>query len=185
MSRVNKIFHYYPVDIKQSYTGKNVKGFKFPADGIEYNEGTPADVENLQQFQLYFGVNEVISSIEDLLRVGTTKSNKIYRSLLKELIKDYNDMCIACLKLASSMCWVPVYGSNEKKTDGFQHKLTPEQAIDEVELAIKGFLFAVQSKIDLTFPAQLVKNIARLEIEKEIIELQEDTVGIKKTISKV
>lgn len=184
MSKNYKSFHYYPVDIKQSYTGKNVKGFKFPADGNEFDEGTPADVENLQQFQLYFGVNEVISSIEDLLRVGTTKSNKIYRSLLKELIEDYNAMCTACLKLASSMCWIPVYGSNERKTDGFQHKLTPERAIYEVEPAIKGLLLAVQTKMDLTFPTQLVKNIARLEIEKEIIELQEDTVGIKKTISK-
>ena len=40
-----KAFHYYPVDIKQAYTGKKVKGFKFPEDGHNYSERSPADVE--------------------------------------------------------------------------------------------------------------------------------------------
>ena len=179
-----KAFHYYPVDIKQSYTGKTVKGFKFPANGRDYDDRNAADVENLQQMQLYFGVNEVISSLEDILRTGTTKTNKIYKTLLNELIEDYNTMCIACLRLASSMCWVPVYGSDEKKTDGFTHKLTPERAVYEIEPAVKGLLLAVQTKMDLTFPTQLVKNIARLEIEKELIDLKETTGDIKKIVSR-
>ena len=82
------------------------------------------------------------------------------------------------------MCWVPVYGSDERKTDGYTHKLTPERAVYEIEPAVKGLLLAVQTKMDLTFPTQLVKNIARLEIEKEIIELKETTGDIKKIVSK-
>ena len=35
---------------------------------------------------------------------GTTKTNKIYKTLLDEFIEDYNAMSIACLRLASSMC---------------------------------------------------------------------------------
>ena len=179
-----KSFRYYPVDIKQSYIGKKVKGFKFPADGNDFDDTNAADVENLQQFQLYFGVNEVISSLEDLVRTGTTKTNKLYKTLLNELIEDYNAMCIACLRLASSMCWVPVFGPDEKKADGYTHKLTPERAIYEIEPAVKGLLLAVQTKMDLTFPTQLAKNIAGLEIEKELIELKETTGDIKKITSR-
>ena len=47
----HKIFHYFPVDVKNSYTGKTIKGFKFPANGTAYDEGNPADVENLQQMK--------------------------------------------------------------------------------------------------------------------------------------
>ena len=179
-----KSFHYYPVDIKQSYTGKKVKGFKFPADGSTYDDTNTADQENMQQFQLYFGVNEVISSLEDILRTGSTKTNKIYRTLLAELIEDYNTMCAACLRFASSMCWVPVFGPDERKTDGYTHKLTPERALYEIEPAVKGLLLAVQTKMDLTFPTQLVKNIARLEIEKEILDLKETTGDIKKIVNR-
>ena len=181
--KVTKTFHYYPVDIKQSYTGKNVKGFKFPAAN-NFNAANAADLENLQQFQLYFGVNEVIASLEDIQRTGTNKTNKMYRTLLNQLIEDYNTMCIACLTLASSMCWVPTFGPDEKPTGAFTHKLTPERAIYEIEPAVKGLLLAVQTKMDLTFPTQLVKNIARLEIEKELIEFKETTGNIKKAASK-
>jgi len=181
--KVPKAFHYYPVDIKQSYTGKNVKGFKFPAAN-NFNAANAADLENLQQFQLYFGVNEVIASLEDIQRTGTNKTNKMYRTLLNQLIEDYNTMCIACLTLASSMCWVPTFGPDEKPTGAFTHKLTPERAIYEIEPAVKGLLLAVQTKMDLTFPTQLVKNIARLEIEKELIEFKETTGNIKKAASK-
>ena len=80
----HKIFHYRSVDIKNSYTGKNVKGFKFPADGMEYKEDNPAGVENLQQMQIYFGVHIVIASLQDLMRVGTKKTNKLYEPLYKE-----------------------------------------------------------------------------------------------------
>ena len=60
----HKIFHYYPVDVKNSYTSVNVKGFKFPANGTAYDEGNPADVDNLQQMQIYFGVHTVITSLQ-------------------------------------------------------------------------------------------------------------------------
>ena len=40
---------------------------------------------------------------------------------------------------------------------------------------MKGLLFAIQRKMDLTFPLQIVKNVARLDIEKELIELEETT----------
>ena len=96
----HKIFHYHSVNIKNSYTGKNVKGFKFPSDNKE------ADEENLQQMQIYFGVNTVITSLQDLMRVGTKKTNNLYKPLYKELIEDYKKQCIAVLSLASSMCWV-------------------------------------------------------------------------------
>jgi len=49
----------------------------------------------------------------------------------------------------------------------------------EIEPAIKGLMLAVQRKMDLTFPAQLVKNVARLELEKELIDIEE-TTGAKK-----
>ena len=82
-----RIFHYYPTDIKNSYTGKKVKGFRFPANGAAYDEANDADRENLQQMQIQiqFGVNSVIASLNDLMRVGTDKTNKLYAPLLKEL----------------------------------------------------------------------------------------------------
>ena len=64
----HKIFHYFPVDVKNSYTGKDVKGFKFPANGNAYNKDNAADVENLQHIQIYFGVHTVIASLQDLKR---------------------------------------------------------------------------------------------------------------------
>ena len=102
----HKIFHYYPVDVKNSYSGKLVKRFRFPANGKAYDEMSDADRENFQQMQIYFGVNSVIASLDDLMRIGTDKTNKLYKPLLEELKKDYNTQCIAVLTLASSMCWV-------------------------------------------------------------------------------
>ena len=83
-----KVFHYYPVNIKNSYSGKDVKGFRFPANGKAYDEGNEADRENLQQMQIYFGVNSVIASLDDLMRVGSDKTNKLCTPLLKELKED-------------------------------------------------------------------------------------------------
>jgi len=177
-----RVFPYYPVDIKNSYTGKNVKGFRFPANGKAYDDANAADVENLQQMQLYFGVNEVVSSLEDLMRVGSTKTNKLYRTLLAELIQDYKTQCISVLTLASSMCWVR--NDPDDLTKGYTHKLAPDQALFEIEPAIKGLMLVVQRKMDLTFPTQLVKNVARLEIEKELIELEEFTGAIKKSLKR-
>ena len=70
------------------------------------------------------------------------------------------------LSLASSMCWILT--DPEDATKGYTHRLTPDEAFSEIEPAIKGLMLAVQRKMDLTFPAHLIKNIARLEIEKEI-----------------
>jgi len=78
----HKIFHYYPVDVKNSYTGVNVKGFKFPANGTACDATNAADVENLQQMQIYFGVHSVIASLQDLMRVGTKKTNALYTTPL-------------------------------------------------------------------------------------------------------
>ena len=172
----HKIFHYFPVDIKNSYTGKNVKGFKFPSGNND------ADAENLQQMQIYFGVNTVIASLQDLMRVGTKKTNKLYTPLHAELIKDYDTQCKAVLTLASSMCWVPI--DPDKPDKCYTHKLTPDQALYEIESAIKGLMLAVQRKMDLTFPAHLVKNIVRLEIEKEIIDIEETSGALKKTLKR-
>ena len=72
-----RVFHYYPTDIKNSYTGKSVKGFKFPEKDA-FSEASAADMENLQQIQIYFGVHEVISSLEDLKRVSSDKLKKLY-----------------------------------------------------------------------------------------------------------
>ena len=177
-----KTFNYYPVDIKNSYTGKNVKGFKFPANGRAYDESNAADVENLQQMQLYFGVHEVISSLEDLMRVGTTKTNKLYKSLSNELIQDYKTQCISVLTLASSMCWIRTDPEDPGK--GYTCKLTPDKALYEIEPAIKGLMLAIQTKMDLTFPTQLVKNVARLEIEKELIDIEETTGALKKSMKR-
>ena len=61
-----KIFNYYPVPIKNAHTDRDVMGFKFPAkedDGYNFDNPSDADAENLQQFQLYFGVNTVIASL--------------------------------------------------------------------------------------------------------------------------
>lgn len=49
MSKYYKAFHYYPVDVRQSYTNKDVKGFKVPANRINYDNRIAADVENLKQ----------------------------------------------------------------------------------------------------------------------------------------
>ena len=48
-------------------------GFKFPAkedDGYDFDNPSDADAENLQQFQLHFGVNTVIASLKDLIKLG-------------------------------------------------------------------------------------------------------------------
>ena len=157
-----KVFHYYPTDITNSYSGKKVKGFRFPADGKAYDETNNADRENLQQMQIHFGVNSVIASLNSLMKIGTDKTNKLYKPLLDELKKDYHTQCIAVLTLASSMCWVPSNpGSGE-----YTHKLTPDQALYEIELAIKGLMLAVQRKMDLTFPAHLVKMWLDLKLKR-------------------
>ena len=36
------------------------------------------DRENLQQMQIYFGVDSVTASLNDLMRVGNDKTNKLY-----------------------------------------------------------------------------------------------------------
>ena len=171
-----RVFHYYPTDIKNAYTGKSVKGFKYPSIKAE------ADLENLQQIQIYFGVHEVISSLEDLKRVSSDKLKKLYTQLTNQLIEDYNTQCVAALTLASRMCWVPVNPANPN--EGYIHKLTPDQAIYHLEPGVKGMMLAVQTAMDLTFPAHLVKNVARLEIEKELIDLEETTGAIKKSLKR-
>ena len=169
----HKIFHYYPADITNSHTGAKVKGFRFPSDGKAYRPNDDADKENLQQMQIYFGIHTVIAILQDLMRVGTNKTNKLYKPLYKELIEDYKKQCTAVLSLASSMCWI---STNPEDVDkGCTHKLTPDQAMYEIEPAITGLMLAVQRKMDLTFPAHLVKNITRLEIEKEILDNEETT----------
>jgi len=107
------------------------------------------------------------------MRVGTKKTNKLYKPLYKELIEDYKKQCIAVLSLASSMHWVLT--DPEDLGKGYTHKLTPDRAMHEIEPAIKGLMLAVQRKMDLTFLAHLVKNVARLEIEKEILDIEETT----------
>src|SRR5690606_2653931 len=115
-----------PTDIKNSYTGKTVKGFKYPCGG----DGV-VDTENLQQIQIYFGVHEVISSLQDLKRVASDKLKKLYEQLAKQLVDDYDIQCKAALTLASRMCWVPVNPAN--LDEGYIHKLTPDQAIYHLE----------------------------------------------------
>ena len=102
----------------------------------------------------------------------------------KELIKDYNNQCASVLSLASSLCWVPVDTTKEAKDRTYMSKLTPDQALYEIEPAMKGLLLAIQRKMDLTFPLQIVKNVARLDIEKELIELEETTGTIKKSLKR-
>ena len=102
--------------------------------------------------------------------------------MINQLVEDYNTQCIAALTLASRMCWVPV--TPGKPADGFIHKLTPDEAIYHLEPGVKGMMLAVQTAMDLTFPAHLVKNVARLEIEKELIDLEENTEAIKKSLKR-
>jgi len=47
---------------KEFIYNKNVSGFKYPLGSDDI------DTENLQQIQIYFGVHEVIASLEDLKR---------------------------------------------------------------------------------------------------------------------
>jgi len=167
-----KIFHYYPVDIKNSYIGKNIKSFKFPADGLEYKESNPTDVENLQQMQIYFCVHTVIASLQDLMRVGTNKTNKLYEPLYNELIKDYETQCIAVLTLASRKCWVPVNTSEKDiKKRTYMCKLTPDQALYEIEPVIKGLMLVVQRKMDLTFI--LSKTLPDLRSKRKYLTLRD------------
>ena len=42
---------------------------------------------------------------------------------------------------------------SENPDKGCTHKLTPDQALYEIEPAIKGLMLAVQRKMDLTFPS--------------------------------
>ena len=75
-----KIFNYYPVPILNAHTGREVMGFKFPAkeeDGYDFDNPSAADSEDLQQFQLYFGVNTVIASLKDLIKLGPAKTKRI------------------------------------------------------------------------------------------------------------
>ena len=71
--------------------------------------------------QIYFGVHTVIVSLQDLMRVGTNKANKLYKPLYKELIEDYKKQYIAVLSLASSMYWVLT--DPEEPVKGYTHKL--------------------------------------------------------------
>ena len=182
-----KIFNHYPVPIPNAHTGRNVTGFKFPAneeDGYDFENPSDADSENLQQFQLYFGVNTVIASLKDLIKLGTDKTRKIYEPLLEDLIEHYDEQCVSVLSLASSLCWVPVDTTKTGADRRYMAKLTPDQALYEIEPAMKGLLLAIQRKMDLTFPLQIVKNVGRLDIEKELVELEETTGTIKKSLKR-
>ena len=53
-----------------------------------------------------------------------------------------------------------------------------------MKLSLPLKMLAVQRKMDLTFPAHLVKNIARLEIEKEIIDIEETSGALRKTLKR-
>ena len=151
-----KIFHYHPVLIENAHSGKKVMGFKFPEneeDGYDFDSPSDADAENLQQFQLYFGDNTVIASLKDLIKLGTAKTKKIYEPLLDDLIEDYDEQCVSVLSLASSLCWVPVDTTEKDRTKRkYMSKLTPDQALYEIEPAMKGLLLAIQRKMDLTLP---------------------------------
>ena len=177
-----KAFYFFPVDIKQSHTGKNIKGFRFPANGKTFDESNAADFENLQQMQLYFGINEVISSINQIITTGTSKSKKLYKSILDEIIDDYNQLCIFALTTASKMCWVRT--DYNDVTKGYEPKLTIDKALYIIEPAIKGFLHAFQVKLELTFPIDIVKNIAKLDIEREILEIEETTGVLQKELKR-
>lgn len=184
MKSFPKTFLYHPVNILNESTGKNVKGFKFPVKDDKYDSTNAADIENLQQFQIYVGINQVISSIKDIVRTGTEKTNKIYKPLLDMLKEEYDKVCISMLSLASKMCWIPTI---EKKKDGnrtYECKLTPERALYEIEPSIKSVLLAVQTIMDLTFPLELANKIRRFEIEKETLEIEEATGNIKKSLRK-
>ena len=136
------------------------------------------------QFQQYFGINQALSRIEDLQRGGTIKTNKLYRTLLGQPKNDENNLSKFCLTLASSFCWVPVYDRDENFTDGFQNKFMTERALYEIEPAVKGLLLAIQTKMNLLFPPQRVNNIARIEIEKEVIDFQESAAELQRRFEK-
>ena len=119
------------------------------------------------------------------MKVGTKKTNALYGPLYDELIEDYKTQCIAVLTLASSMCWVPVDTSEKDITKRkYMCKLTPDRALYEIEPAIKGLLLAVQRKMELSFPTHLVEKIAKFGIEKEILDIEETTGGIKKSLKR-
>ena len=122
----------------------------------------------------------MIASLKDLIRLGSAKTKRIYEPLLKDLVDDYDEQCASVLSLASSLCSVPVDTTKHGDERKYMSKLTPDQALYEIEPAMKGLLLAIQRKMDLTFPLQIVKNVARLDIEKELIELEETTGTIKK-----
>ena len=120
--------------------------------------------------QIYFGVHTVIASLQDLMRVGTKKTNAMYTPLYEELIEDYKNQCTAVLSLASSMCWVLT--DPEKPNKGYTHKLTPDQALYEIEPAIKGLMLAVQRKMDLTFLLILSKILPDLRLKRKYLTLR-------------
>jgi hypothetical protein len=174
-----KPFYYRPTTIRNSYTESDVQGFKFPA-GAAYDATNAADLENLQQFQLYFGVNDVLNSLEDLLRVGTEKTKRLFLPYAYELKREYDRQCIAALTLASSMCWIWDGKGADAATGAppnnprYINKLSPDQALYEVRPAVEGLLLAVQTKMDLTFPKELIKGVARLEIDKDLLSMKEN-----------
>lgn len=68
-------FIYQPVKIKSSYRGDNTKGFKFPA-GATFKDGTDnaADEENLRKFMEFWGINQTIFDLENLMQVNTART---------------------------------------------------------------------------------------------------------------
>src|SRR5690348_3940168 len=101
-----KYFPYQAVKLPNGFSGKEVRGFKFPA-GDDFRDDNAADVENLQQFHLYFGVHTVFASLDDIMRTGSTKTNKVYAPMIEDLKDSYNKLAIYCLSEASKMVWVP------------------------------------------------------------------------------
>ena len=91
---------------------------------------------------------------------------------------------MSVLALASSMCWIPDDTSKCLADRIYTHKLTPDRALYEIEPAIKGLMLAVQRKMELTFPTHLVEKIAKFGIEKEILDIEETTGGIKKSLKR-
>ena len=187
-------FYYQPTDIKISATGQKIKGFLFPSDPnkvitpkikdgkLEFENASAADIENIHQFFIYFGLTAVLSDIEDLMRVGSNKTTKVYKNLLEQILIDYAKIAILSLSFASRMCWVPSFSNDEKAKDAYRHKFTPDKALYQIEPGIRGMLLNVETIMEVTFPLDLIKNISKIEIERDITDLKETTQNLRKKI---
>jgi hypothetical protein len=162
-----KTFHYFSTEVTTGL-GETMQGFKYPV-------GNPTDEKNISYFFNYFGINQVLNKLNTLIKNAGPKTERIYTMMFNSIKADYIRCADSVLRIASDMCWTPTNAAGNV----FTYELEPEEALNRLRPMVEGILLGIQEKMNVRFPEQIMKNLARVEIQKEILDVKENIVKIR------